>query len=51
MAFAYGVVCYVATLSSFVYAFGFLAGTFGVPESIDSAREVAVELALAINVS
>jgi methanethiol S-methyltransferase len=47
--FLYGVVCYVATLASFVYAFGFL-GNFGVPKSIDSGRQMPFALALAINV-
>jgi methanethiol S-methyltransferase len=46
--FLYGVVCYGATLASFVYAFGFL-GNFGVPKSVDSGRQMPFALALAIN--
>jgi protein-S-isoprenylcysteine O-methyltransferase Ste14 len=47
-AFFYGVACYLATLASLVYAFGFL-GNFVVPKSIDSGRHMPLAPALAIN--
>jgi protein-S-isoprenylcysteine O-methyltransferase Ste14 len=47
-AFAYGIVCYVAFLATFLYAVGFL-GNFGVPKSIDSGAEIPFVQALAIN--
>jgi len=44
-AFAYGVVCYLLFLFTFLYAVGFL-GNFGVPKSIDSGRESGILTAL-----
>lgn len=48
MAFLYGVVCYLIFFGTFLYAIAFL-GDFGGVKSIDSGRQGAVGLALAIN--
>ena len=47
-AFFYGVVCYLVSLATFAYAFGFL-GNFGVSKSIDSGLKSPFVQALAIN--
>jgi methanethiol S-methyltransferase len=46
--FLYGVACYGAFFATLLYAIGFL-GNFGVPKSIDSGREGALGLALAVD--
>lgn len=46
--FAYGVVCYIVFLATFVYAIGFI-GNFGVPVTIDGEPELPVWQALLIN--
>jgi methanethiol S-methyltransferase len=46
--FLYGVVCYVAFLATFVYAIGFL-GNFGVPKPMDSAPQMPLMQALAVD--
>ena len=47
-AFVYGVFCYVVFLATFLYAIGFL-GNSVVPKSIDSERQAALPVALAID--
>jgi len=47
-AFAYGVICYVVALGSFLYLAGFLEN-FGVPKSIDSGRQAPLGFALLVN--
>jgi methanethiol S-methyltransferase len=49
VAAAYGLVCYVVFLASFLYAIGFI-GDFGVPKTIDSAPSTDMPVALVINV-
>jgi methanethiol S-methyltransferase len=48
--FVYGVVCYAASLATFLYAFGFL-GNLWVSQSIDSARAVPLMTALPIDLA
>lgn len=48
MAFLYGVVCYLIFFATFLYAIAFL-GDFGGVKSIDSGRQGAVGVALAVN--
>jgi hypothetical protein len=48
--FAYGLACYAVFFATFLYSVGFI-GNFGVPKSIDSAREVPVGNALWINLA
>jgi protein-S-isoprenylcysteine O-methyltransferase Ste14 len=48
--FLYGIVCYAAALVTFVYAAGFWINV-GVPKGIDSAREVPLGTALAIDLA
>ena len=48
MAFLYGVVCYLIFFATLLYAIAFL-GDFGGVKSIDSGRQGAVGLALAVN--
>ena len=49
-AFAYGLLCYVVFLATFLYAIGFI-GNFAVPKSIDSGPQVPFSLALAVDVA
>jgi protein-S-isoprenylcysteine O-methyltransferase Ste14 len=48
LAFAYGVVCYLVFLASFLYAIGFI-GNFGVPKPMDSKALLPWGRALAID--
>lgn len=47
--FAYGSVCYLIFLGTFLYAIGFI-GNFGVPTTLDGLRSKPLGIALAINV-
>ena len=49
-AFTYGLFCYLMFLATFLYAIGFI-GNFAVPKSIDSGAQVALPVALAIDVA
>ena len=46
----YGLACYAVFFATFLYAVGFI-GNFGVPKSIDSAREVSFAAALWTNLA
>src|SRR3954464_15418568 len=46
--FAYGVVCYLVFLATFLYAIGFI-GNLGVPTALDGARAGSVGWAFLIN--
>lgn len=46
--FAYGVVCYVVFLATFLYAIGFI-GNFGVPTTLDGPASGGLMAALAVN--
>jgi len=48
--FTYGVICYALSVATLVYTAAFLIN-FGVPKSIDSAREVPFMTALATNLA
>src|SRR5689334_17245490 len=48
--FVYGVVVYTISLGIFAYLAGFL-GNFGVPRSIDSAREGSLGVAVAVDLA
>jgi protein-S-isoprenylcysteine O-methyltransferase Ste14 len=48
LAFLFGLVCYVVFLATFLYAIGFLSGTW-VPKSIDSGRVEGLVPALAVD--
>jgi protein-S-isoprenylcysteine O-methyltransferase Ste14 len=48
--FVYGLVCYAVFFATFLYSVGFI-GNFGVPKSIDSAREVSFSVALWTNLA
>jgi protein-S-isoprenylcysteine O-methyltransferase Ste14 len=48
--FTYGVICYALSVATLVYTAAFLIN-FGVPKSIDSAREVPFMTALAANLA
>jgi protein-S-isoprenylcysteine O-methyltransferase Ste14 len=47
--FAYGVVCYLVFLGTFLYAVGFI-GNFGVPQSLDGPPSAPLGVALAVDV-
>jgi protein-S-isoprenylcysteine O-methyltransferase Ste14 len=47
--FAYGVVCYLAFLATFLYAVGFI-GNFGVPTALDGAARVPLGVGIAVDV-
>jgi protein-S-isoprenylcysteine O-methyltransferase Ste14 len=48
--FTYGVICYALSVATLIYTAAFLIN-FGVPKSIDSAREVPFMTALAVNLA
>jgi len=48
--FTYGVICYALSVATLIYTAAFLIN-FGVPKSIDSAREVPIMTALAVNLA
>jgi len=47
--FAYGVVCYVAFLATYLYALGFV-GNFGVPTTLDGAARVPLGIGIVVDV-
>jgi protein-S-isoprenylcysteine O-methyltransferase Ste14 len=48
--FAYGVVCYAIFFATFLYAIGFIGG-FGVPTTLDGARQGSLAEGIAVNVA
>jgi methanethiol S-methyltransferase len=48
LAFAYGVIAYLALLAAILYAIGFVTGVF-VPKTLDTGLVVSVEEAIVVN--